>query len=508
MDFIGIDVGTSSVKVLRTNEDGVVVASASRAYPIEQPRAGWTQQRPSDWWMATVDAIRAVSRPEPIGAIGLSGQMHGLVLLDHDAVSSQGSSDLVVRPSILWNDQRTAAECAEIESAFGGRESCVRLTGNAPLAGFTLPKLLWVRKHEPEAFARSVIFMMPKDYIRWRLTGIIATDVGDASGTLLFDPSTRSWSERAIQLSGIPRDLLPAVLESGAVCGGVSPHAAKQLGISQNIPVVTGSGDNMMGAIGAGVVAPGTSIITIGTSGVVYSHTDQYALDVADPASPGRVHSMCAADGKTDAPGGWCVTGCTLASGGSLAWAKESIWPEMSYERLLHEAGEVAAGCDGLSFLPCLTGERCPYPNPHARGAWVGLTSIHTRGHMVRAILEGVAATLATIVGIQQSAGIKIERIRIGGGGARNALWRSILANELGRSVSLPNTEEGPAFGAALLAIASRSGGAGIRSICGEIVRDTLTIDPDGLPTGNIERLKDCYHALHRRSSHPPGVAS
>jgi xylulokinase len=507
MDFIGIDVGTSSVKVLRTNEAGTVVATASRSYPLEQPCVGWTQQHPADWWRATVEAIRAVSGTEPIGGIGLSGQMHGLVLIDEIALKSDGSSDEVIRPAILWNDQRTADECAEIESALGGREACVNLTGNAALAGFTLPKLLWVRKHEPELFSRAVTFMMPKDYIRWRLTGVVATDVGDASGTLLFEPTCRRWSETAARTFGIPHDFLPTVLESGSVCGQVTPQASKLIGIKPGVPVITGSGDNMMGAIGAGIVAPGTSIITIGTSGVVYSHTATYAIDVADPAAPGRVHSMCAADGNSSSPGGWCVTGCTLASGGSLAWAKESVWPETSYEQLLHEASLAPSGCEGLSFLPCLTGERCPYPNPRARGAWVGLTSVHNRGHMVRSILEGVAATLATIVAIQRSAGIHIDRFRIGGGGARIALWRSILANELGTAVSLPNTEEGPAFGAALLAIASQTRCTDIRAICGALVRDTLTIEPGGGPSGNIERLNACYHALHTRPSHARGVA-
>lgn len=272
--------------------------------------------------------------------------------------------------------------------------------------------------------------------------------------------------------------LFPTALESGDVAGRISAWAAAELGLVEGTPVIAGSGDNMMGAIGAGIVAPGMSVLTIGTSGVVYSHSDSLKLDLPREGPAGRVHSMCAATGRSHSPKGWCITGCSLSSGGSLAWAKESVWPEVTYEKLFEEAGAAPAGCEGLIFMPYLTGERCPYPDPHARGGWVGLTARHTRGHMVRAVLEGVACALARIVEIQRDAGVKISRLRIGGGGARSPLWRQILADAVSDDLALPNTEEGPAFGAALLAQATVEGRETIAALCDRTVRDTLTVRP------------------------------
>jgi xylulokinase len=406
-----------------------------------------------------------------------------------------------LRPAILWNDQRTAAQCDAIEGAFGGRESSVRMVGNAPLTGFTLPKLLWVRDNEPDLWARASTFMLPKDYLRWVMTGVIATDVGDASGTLLFDPARRSWSLHAAASVQIPAHFLPPVLESGDVGGHLSPWAAAQLGLPSGIPVIAGSGDNMMGAVGAGIVQPGDAVITIGTSGVVYTHVDQPLLDVptpgqADPA--GRFHSMCAANGNARQTGDWCVTGCTLSAGGSLAWAKEQLWPDVSYDVLLQEAVDAPAGCDGLSFLPYLTGERCPYPDPRARGGWIGLTARHRRGHLVRAVLEGVACALAEVADLQRSRGVSMKRIFVGGGGMKAPLWRQMVCDMVASPLLIPNTEEGPAFGGALLALAA-VGGEPIPALLHEIVREEGRVEPRMPDSGyaNVRsRQRDLYTAL------------
>lgn len=504
MNFLGIDIGTSSVKVIVTSPAGDVLASTSAHYPLHQPHPNWSEQDPVDWWRGTQSAILALGPlASTISAIGLSGQMHGLVLLDDAAIAAKGTNPATLRRALLWNDQRTSDQCATIEHALGGRAACVRAVGNAPLPGFTLPKLLWVRDHEPDLFRRAAVFLLPKDYIRFLMTGQLATDVGDASGTLLFNPATRDWNLAAAAAVNIPSSLLPPVLESGDIAGRLTPHAAAALGVPPNIPVVAGSGDNMMGAIGAGVVSPGMAALTIGTSGVLYTHSDSLKLDLPITGPAGRVHSMCAATGRSHAPRGWCITGCSLSSGGSLAWAKDTLWPEVPYDQLLAEAASAPAGSDGLVFLPYLTGERCPHPDPFARAGWIGLTSRHTRAHLVRSILEGVAATLATIVDIQRKAGVTITRFRIGGGGAKSPLWRQILADSINEPLHLPNTEEGPAFGAALLAQSTTESSESIASLCARTIKEsstTLPLNPAPYPDVKLA-IAQAYDALKQHTA-------
>jgi len=425
---LGLDAGTSALKAILLDEDGRIVASASREYPLHQPHPGWSEQDPMDWWDAAKAAIRQLASDSPIRAVGLSGQMHGCVLLDRAAVARGRGTPL--RRALLWNDQRTGAECRWIEERVGGRARLVELVGNAALTGFTLPKILWVRDHEPELFRSIAAVLLPKDFIGFMLTGKVATDVGDASGVLLLDIDRRSWSAEMCHVVGIDPAILPPVFESGALVGELSRDAAAETGLAPGTPVVAGSGDNQTGAIGAGIVAPGMVLATLGTSGVIYAHAERPRRDLPSPhalmprpsvpssypnsdprssakspaplppnaerrtlnAEPvaGRLHTMYAATGTPTSPGQWCVTGCMLSAGGSLKWARDTIAPGVPYESLIDEASRVPPGAEGLIFLPYLTGERCPYPDPDARGGWIGLTSRHTRAHLIRAVLEGV----------------------------------------------------------------------------------------------------------------------
>lgn len=451
--FLGLDIGTSATKALLLEESGRIVAVSSVEHPIAQPRAGWSEQQPADWWRSAVAAAREVLTragigPEQVAAVGLSGQMHGSVLLGDDATASGGQAD-ALRPAILWNDQRTAQECAAIEAAVGGRRQLVELSGNAALPGFTLPKLLWVRKHEPEVWKRVRHVLLPKDFVRFRLTGELATDVGDAAGTLLLDVEKRAWSDDLCSAAGIDKALLPRCVESAAVVGQVTAWAAQQTGLKAGTPIVAGSGDNMCGAVGAGVVEPGMVLAAIGTSGVIYLHTDRPRKDVLEKQVAGRLHCMCAATG----PASWCVTGCMLSAGGALKWARDTIAPGESYDKLIAEAERVPPGCEGLVFLPYLTGERCPYPDPSARGGWIGLTTRHTRAHLIRAVIEGVTFGMAQILDLARSIGAEVRAVRITGGGNRSAMWRQMQADLYGVPLEIAGDDEGgSALGAAILA--------------------------------------------------------
>ncbi len=499
MQFIGIDVGTSATKVIVIDDRGEILASAATGYELLQPRAGWTEQNPVDWWNATVLAVREVlgsshvSR-DRIAGIGLSGQMHGLVMLKQ--ISDPSKLDAVLRPALLWNDQRTSVECAEITAKLGGVGRVVEAAGNAALTGFTLPKMLWVKKNEPRIWAQVKCVLTPKDYIRWMMTGNAAIDVGDASGTLLVDPAVRGYNAKMLGAMGIDAGLMPPILESAESGGNLSAWAAGQLGLAvDKIPVAAGSGDNMAGAIGAGVVKPGLALSTIGTSGVIYTHAEVCRKDLAVLGTPGRVHTMCAADGTGSKAGHWCVTGCTLSAGGSLKWAKDTLFPDVSYEQLFAEAEKVEAGSGGLCFLPYLTGERCPHPDPFARGGFVGLSLSHTRGHLVRAILEGVTFTMGQILDIQASMGIAIETVRLGGGGAKSELWKQMQADVFGRTVAVTNTEEGPALGAALLGgvVAGRWGS--VAEACEATIREVERIEP--ADTGKYAKARATFEHLY-----------
>jgi xylulokinase len=419
----GIDVGTSAVKGLAVAADGSVLARAQAAYPLATPRPGWAEQDPADWWCATQEVLAELraAAGAPAG-IGLSGQMHGLVALD--------AADRPLRPAILWNDQRTGAECAEIEATIG-LERLIELTGNRALPGFTAPKLLWLRRNEPEVYGRIARIALPKDYVRLRLCGEHATDVSDASGTLLLDVGARRWSEPVLDALEIDRTWLPAVLESPALSG----HTA------DGIPVAAGAGDQAASALGVGVDGPGAASVALGTSGVVFAATERYS-----PDAKARLHAFCHA-----VPGAWHVMGVMLSAGGSLRWLRDVAAPGVPYSELTDAAQAWPAGSEGLLFLPYLAGERTPHADPDARGAFVGLSLRHDRGALVRAALEGVAYGLRDSLELIRELGIEPAVGRVSGGGARSALWLAIVASVLELPLERVAVDEGAAFGAAIL---------------------------------------------------------
>jgi xylulokinase len=423
--MVGIDVGTTGVKALAVAPDGAVVARAERGYPLSTPRPGWAEQSPEDWWEASSAALGDVASGREVAGIGLSGQMHGLVCLDRD--------DRVIRPAILWNDQRTAAECAEIEALLG-LERLIALTGNRALTGFTAPKLLWLRRHEPDAYARIARIMLPKDYVRLRLTGGWATDVADASGTLLLDVGRRRWSHDVLAALDVPAGWLPELYESPAPTGACNS-------LLQGTPVAAGAGDQPAAALGVGITDPGRLSVVLGTSGVVLSALPGYAHD-----ADARVHVFCHA-----VPDTWQAMGVMLSAAGSLQWLRDVVAPGVPFDTLLAEAARWPPGCEGLLFAPYLAGERTPHADPDARGAFVGLSLRHDRGALVRAVLEGVAFGLRDSLDVVTGLGVPATAGRVSGGGARGRLWLEIVASVLGLPLALTETEEGSAYGAALL---------------------------------------------------------
>ena len=492
--FIGLDIGTSSTKGVLVDTEGTVIATAVSTYDFDRPKPGWSEQDPVAWWQATREVLRNLcsqTDARQIRGLGLSGQMHGCVLLDAASLRDAGSRQVkALRPALMWNDQRTAKQCAEILDRMGGAQRLITLTGNTALTGFTLPKLLWVREHEPEVYDRARCMMMPKDYVRLCLCSEAATDVGDAAGTLLFDVERRVWCREVVDAVQICDDLLPRVHESGAIAGHITKWAAAESGLPIGTPITAGSGDNQCGGIGAGAASAGAIVLTLGTSGVVFAHTDACLRDL-DPHTPGRVHTMCSATGNETRMGAWTITGCMLSAAGSLEWARSVLAPTVSFDELITEASTIAPGCDGLMFLPHLTGERCPHPDPHARGAWVGLSRSHTRGHLVRAVLEGVSFTLAQVLELVLSLGIEAREVRIGGGGARSMLWRQITADIIGRPIVTLANDEGPAHGASLLAAVSGGAFSSIPEACNRAVRAAASTNPS--------QNSPHYASLHER---------
>ena len=489
MKLLGIDIGTGGTRVVLLDGDGSVVSSATAAHPpFASPRAGWAEQNPGDWWAAVCSAIpesltRGNTSGGDISSIALTGQMHGLVLLDR-----AGS---VLRPSIIWCDQRTEVECREITEAIGAAR-LIELTANPALTNFTLPKIWWVQKNEPEIWARAATILLPKDYIRLRLSGSLATDVADASGTLLFDVANRQWSRAMMEASRLNADLLPGVFESCEVSGHVSEQGALATGLRAGIPIVAGAGDQAAGAVGAGIVRPGAVSATIGTSGVVFAAT---AGPVRDPA--GRIHTFCHA-----VPQRWHVMGVTQAAGYSLRWFRDQFGAtgdpaQEDYARMMTEASAAPAGADGLLWAPYLMGERTPYLDPHARGALVGISAAHTRAHVIRAILEGVAFSLRDTLTIFAELKIPVESIRLGGGGARGALWRQIQADVYGMPVGLLEVEEGPAYGAALLAGVGVGNWTSVEEACDATVRVSQRIEPDSQHAALMNRQYGAYRKLY-----------
>lgn len=449
--FLGIDIGTSGTKTLAMREDGVILASATVEYPLYSPKPGWSEQQPADWWDASVKSVRKVMKAAKlkaadVGGIGLSGQMHGSVFLD--------KAGKVIRPALLWNDQRTVAECAEIERLAGGRKRLIKMVANPALTGFTAPKILWLRNNEKKNFDRTVQVLLPKDYVRYEMTGEFATEVSDASGTLLLDVVKRKWSWNLLSKLDLDSSLLPKVYESEDVTGGLTTAAAKAMGLNAGTPVVGGGGDQAASAIGNGIVRKGVVSATMGTSGVVFAHSDEVQVD-----PEGRLHTFCHA-----VRGKWHVMGCVLSAGGSLQWFRNQLCQDEiaqakrkkidPYELITRQAAEAPVGSEGLFFLPYLTGERTPYADPNARGSWVGLSLRHGKGHLARAVMEGATYAMRDSLEIARGMDIPVKEVRLSGGGARSEFWRQMQADIYGQQVVTINAEEGPAYGVALLAAA------------------------------------------------------
>ncbi len=466
MLFVGIDIGTSGARVIAVDKEGTLVAQATSDYPLLVPQPGWTEQNPEDWWNATVKAIQAVvkqlgARAKEIKGVGLTGQMHGSVFLDEAAQP--------IRPALLWNDQRTAAECEEITRKVGA-ERLIQLTGNPALTGFTAPKIVWLRNHEPWNFDRVRKVMLPKDYIRYRLTGQYATDVADASGTLLFDVARRQWSAEVCQALEIPLEWLPQAYEGPEVTGQILPGIMALTGLPAWIPVIAGGGDQAAGAVGVGLVDQGKISVSVGTSGVVFAVSDGFS-----PEPQGRLHAFCHA-----VPGKWHLMGVMLSSGGSLRWVRDALYTtDTSYDTIGAEAESVPPGAQGLLFAPYLTGERTPHKDPDARGAFVGLGLHHRRPHMARAAMEGIAFGLRDSLELMRGLGITADELRITGGGARGAAWRRIMAAMFGAGLRQMAIDEGPAFGAAILAAVGAGAYPTVAEACAAMVKTGEGEAPD-----------------------------
>jgi xylulokinase len=468
--FAGIDVGTSALKAVAIDASGRVVARSEAAYPLSSPRPGWSEQQPEAWVSAArsaLDSLGAGGGAGPLAGIGLSGQMHGLVALD--------GSLRPLRPAILWNDQRTAAECVEIEETLG-RSRLISLTGNVALTGFTAPKLVWMRRHESELFERIRHVLLPKDYVRLALTGELATDVADASGTLLFDVARRRWSEEVAGALGIPVAWLPPALESPVSSGRF-----------EGAPVAAGAGDQAAGAVGVGVAAPGPASVVLGTSGVVLAAMPSFS---ADPE--GRVHSFCHA-----VPDVWHAMGVMLSAAGSLRWFADALGGGATIEQLLEEAAAVPAGAEGVTFLPYLTGERTPHADPDARGAFVGLHATHSRGALVRAVLEGVAFGLRDSLDLLHETGLSVDVARVSGGGARSSLWLEIVASTLEVPLERVAVDEGAAYGAALLGGVAAGAWSGVDEAVAACVRPLARVEPNPGWVGVYRERRELFRALY-----------
>jgi xylulokinase len=480
---LGIDTSTTATKAVLVDEAGTVVGTGSTEYGFQSPQPLWSEQEPALWWDGTVGAIRSVLRltgvdPATIEAIGLTGQMHGLVLLD--------SSDRVLRPAILWNDQRTARACEEIREAVGS-ERLVQITGNDAVTGLTAPKLVWVRDHEPEVWRRAAHVLLPKDYVRLELTGDHAVDKADGAGTLLFDLAARDWSPEILDALRIPRQWLPRTHEGPAVTGQVTAAAAAATGLPAGTPVVAGGGDQSATGVGVGAVEPGTVALSLGTSGVIFAATD---APVYEPR--GRVHAFCHA-----LPHRWHLMSVMLSAAGSLRWFRDALAPGEAFDALVESATEVPAGSEGLYFLPYLSGERSPHPDPLARGAFVGLTLGHDRRHMLRAVLEGVAFGLRDGLDLMIAAGMPApSQVRASGGGVASPLWRQILADVLDTELATVNTTEGAAYGAALLATEAAGWFPNVQAAVAELVKATPVASP-GPDASHYHEAHGAYDELY-----------
>ncbi len=481
--FIGIDSSTTATKALLMDSAGKVLGVASSEYDYETPKPLWSEQHPDLWWQGTCEAIRKVVAEtavstQDIKGIGLTGQMHGMVLLDKNGE--------VLRPALLWNDQRTGAECDEMRDKIG-KARLIDITGNDALTGFTAPKILWVKNNEPEIYGRIAQILLPKDYVRFRLTGEYATDKAGGAGTQLFDVRQRDWSAELVEALGIDLAWLPPTFEGTAVTDTISPSAAEATGLPVGIPVMAGGGDQAANAVGTGAVVDGIVALSLGTSGVVFASSD---APLVEP--DGRLHAFCHA-----VPNKWHMMGVMLSAAGSLRWFRDTLAPDVDFTDLVAEAEAIPAGSDGLLFLPYLTGERTPHPDPLARGAFVGLTVRHTRAHMTRAVLEGVAFGLRDSFELMKGAGLAdVQQVRASGGGIRSQLWRQILADVLGTEIVTVNSAEGAAYGAALLTAVSADAFESVEAACSELIKITSTTSPSANQTA-YEKAYTQYQQLY-----------
>jgi xylulokinase len=484
MYWLGLDIGTGGSRALLIDAEGQVKAGFTAPHQdMAMPRPLWAEQDPDDWWRAAQIAVRGViqaagAQPDQVKAIGLSGQMHGLVMLDKD--------DTVIRPALIWCDQRSQGQIDAVHRLLG-RDFVVKAIANPLVTGFTLPKLLWVQNHEPSHFDRVRRILLPKDYVRFKLTGEYASEVSDASGTAMFDVVNRRWSTELLERLQLPESILPRVYESTEVTGIVRDDVAEELGLRPGTPVVGGGGDQAASAVGNGIVEPGLVSCTIGTSGVVFAHMDQPAYD-----PEGRVHTFCHA-----VTGKWHVMGVTQGAGLSLQWFRNQLAPGLEYDSFLSGTEAVEPGADGLFWLPYLMGERTPHLDATARAGFIGLTGKHTKTDMIRAILEGVAFSQKDGLDIIESLGGNVDTVRLSGGGARNPVWRQIFADVFGKRVTTLETQEGSAYGAAILAAVGTKQYADCRQACAAMIRERDSIEPNPARAAQYRELHAIYQSIY-----------
>ncbi len=484
MYWIGLDIGTGATRALVVDAAGAIVAAHSSAHAdVRMDKPLWAEQEPDDWWRASQEAIRgalsaAGVRGAEIRGVGFSGQMHGLVMLDGEGK--------VIRRSLIWCDQRSQAQVDGIHQKVG-RDRVVSFTANPALTGFTLPKLLWVRDNDPRSYERLRTVLVPKDYVRYKLCGELGQDVSDASGTGVFDVAKRRWSGEMISELGLDAAWWPEVFESSTIAGKITREAAEATGLAEGTPVAAGAGDQAASAVGNGIVVTGVASCTLGTSGVVFAHMDEPAYDPA-----GRVHTLCHA-----VPGKWHVMGVTQGAGLSLQWFRNTLAAGVSYDSLMEEAATAEAGSDGLYWLPYLMGERTPHLDALARGGWIGLTARHKRADLVRSVIEGVSYSQKDCLDVILDLGVEVAQVRASGGGARSALWRQILADVFARRVTTLESQEGSAYGAALLGMVATGAFASVPEACAATVKEVSTVDPRARESAAYGRRHEIYKTLY-----------